>query len=247
MMQRECFLEDILEHPQDDAPRLRFADWLEEECNPLGEFIRVQCKLASLPVNHVAILELETRERELLAEFERDWVGDLAQMVDWWTFRRGFVEEIGTSASKFLANACTLFQRMPIQEIHLCRVRDQMAAVADCAYLQRASNLDLSNNIVRDQGVRLLANSRHLAHVCVLNLSSGGIGDAGIRALAGSSHLAELRELYLGDNRISSRGVRALAQSPLADQLQVLHLRFNTIGADGTELLQRRLGERVHV
>lgn len=247
MLQRERFLEDILEHPQDDGPRLSYADWLDEQCDPLGEFIRVQCKLASLPINHRAVLELETRERELLAEFENLWVGDLVHMVHWWTFRRGFVEEIGTSASNFLTHAAALFQRMPIQEIHLCRVRDQITALAASAYLQRASNLDLSNNVVRDQGVRVLANSPNLARVTVLNLSSSGIGDSGLKALAASAHLMELRELYLGDNRISSSGVRALAQSSLADQLQVLHLRFNTIGADGAALLQRRLGERVHL
>jgi len=247
MMHPEKFFEDILEHPQDDAPRLLYAEWLEEHGDPLGEFIRVQCRLARLPMNHLCVLELETRERELLAEYERDWVGDLGDMLDWWTFRRGFVEEIGTSTDKFLANACSLFQRAPIQEVHLCGVRNRIEPLAASAYLQRASYLDLSNNVVRDQGARLLAGSPYLAHVRGLNLSSSGIGDAGLKALAASSHFPELRELYLDDNRFGTSGVRALAHSSLAEQLQVLHLRFNTIGADGAELLQRRLGERVHL
>jgi uncharacterized protein (TIGR02996 family) len=247
MMHAERFLEDILEHPQDDAPRLEYADWLEDHCDPLGEFIRVQCRLASLPVNHVSVLELETRERELLAEFEGDWVGDLADMVDWWTFRRGFVEEIGTSTDKFLANACALFERVPIHVVHLCQLNEHMETLAASAYLQQTSYLDLSNNRVRDRGARLLARSPYLAHVRGLNLSSSGIGDAGLKALAVSPGLPELRELYLGDNRISNNGVRVLARSSLAQQLQVLHLRFNTIGADGADLLQRRLGERVHL
>ena len=246
-MHAERLLEDVLEHPQDDAPRITYADWLDERCEPLGEFIRVQCRLARLPANHLCVLELERREHELLAEYERDWVEDLAGMVDWWTFRRGFVEEIGTSTDKFLRHACSLFQRAPIQEVHLCGVRDRMEPLAASAFLQRATYLDLSNNVVRDQGARLLADSRYLAHIRGLNLSSSGIGDAGLKALAASPHLSELRELYLGDNRISNNGVRAFAQSPLADQLHLLHLRFNTIGADGADLLQRRLGERVHL
>jgi uncharacterized protein (TIGR02996 family) len=247
MMHPERFLEDILEHPQEDEPRLRYADWLVERGDPLGEFIRIQCQLARLPVNHVSVLQLEKRERALLAEFDTDWVGDLALMADWWTFRRGFVEEIATSAGKFLAHACSLFQRAPIQEIHLCRARDQIESLVSSPYLERANYLDLSDNFIRDFGARLLANSPHLGHVRGLNLSSSGIGDGGIKALAASRNLVELRELYLGDNRIGSTGVRALAHSPLARQLQVLHLRFNTIGADGAELLQRRLGDRVHL
>ena len=247
MMHPERFLEDILEHPHDDAPRDEYAEWLEEHCDPLGEFIRIQCRLARLPANHVCVHELETRERELLAEHEETWVGDLADMLDWWTFRRGFLHEIGTCTDRFLTNACSLFQRAPIQEVHLRRVRDQIEPLAATAYLQRTSYLDLSSNTVRDHGVRLLANSPYLAHIRGLNLSSSGIGDAGLKALIDSNHLPELRELYLGDNRIGNNGVRALAHSPLARQLLILHLRFNTIGADGAELLQCRLGERVHL
>jgi uncharacterized protein (TIGR02996 family) len=247
MMHPDRFLGDILEHPEADAPRFRYADWLDEHCDPLGEFIRVQCRLARLPVSHACVLELETKERALLAEHESDWVSDLIGMVDWWTFRRGFVEEIGTSTGQFLANSCSLFQRAPIQEVHLCRVRDQIEPLAASAYLQRTSFLDLSGNIVRDQGARVLADSPYLAHVRGLNLSSSGIGDAGLKALAASPHLSELRELYLSDNRISSRGVRAVADSPMAKRLHVLNLRFNAIGADGAELLQRRLGDRVQL
>jgi uncharacterized protein (TIGR02996 family) len=42
------FLRAILESPEDDAPRLVFADALEEEGDPRGEFIRVQCELADV-------------------------------------------------------------------------------------------------------------------------------------------------------------------------------------------------------
>jgi uncharacterized protein (TIGR02996 family) len=245
MMQLERLLEDILEHPQDDAPRLMYADWLDEHCPPRAEFIRVQCRLARLPANHVCVFDLERRERELLAEYEAEWVEDLADMVDWWTFRRGFVEEIGTSADRFLHHACALFQRAPIQEVHLRGARDRVERLSSSPFLQRVTYLDMSNNPVRDPGARCLANSRHLARVQGLNLGSSGIGDAGLNALGASPHLAELRELYLGDNYISNNGVRAFAQSALADQLQLLHLRFNTIGADGADALHQRLGERV--
>jgi uncharacterized protein (TIGR02996 family) len=245
MMQLERLLEDILEHPQDDASRLIYADWLDEHCPPRAEFIRVQCRLARLPANHVCMFELERRERELLAEYEAEWVEDIADMVDWWTFERGFVEEIGASADRFLLHACSLFQRAPIQKIHLRGTRDRIEALAASPFLQRVSYLDLSNNPVRDHGARCLANSRYLARVQGLNLSSSGIGDAGLKALGASPHLAEVRELYLGDNYISNTGVRAFAQSGLASQLQLLHLRFNTISADGAEVLHQRLGERV--
>jgi uncharacterized protein (TIGR02996 family) len=52
MKHEDAFLQSIREHPEDDTPRLIFADWLDEHDNgkngyaPRAEFIRVQCELA---------------------------------------------------------------------------------------------------------------------------------------------------------------------------------------------------------
>ncbi len=49
MRQDNGFLEDITEHPDDDTPRLVYADWLDDHGQPeRAEFIRVQCELARL-------------------------------------------------------------------------------------------------------------------------------------------------------------------------------------------------------
>lgn len=55
---RTAFLQAILERPEDDAPRLIMADWLEENGEEArAEFIRVQCELAkygdNMPENTV--------------------------------------------------------------------------------------------------------------------------------------------------------------------------------------------------
>jgi uncharacterized protein (TIGR02996 family) len=48
MTQDEAFLEAIREQPDDDAPRLIYADWLEEHgghaCSVRAQFIPVQCE-----------------------------------------------------------------------------------------------------------------------------------------------------------------------------------------------------------
>lgn len=50
MTERESFLAAIIADPQEDAPRLIFADWLEEHGErDRAEFIRVQCELAMTP------------------------------------------------------------------------------------------------------------------------------------------------------------------------------------------------------
>src|SRR5690348_10440338 len=48
MTHEEAFLASILENPDDDAPRLIYADWLDEQGrHDRAEFIRIQCELAT--------------------------------------------------------------------------------------------------------------------------------------------------------------------------------------------------------
>lgn len=45
----DAFLADVIAHPRDDAPRLVYADWLEDNGRAeRAEFIRVQCELARM-------------------------------------------------------------------------------------------------------------------------------------------------------------------------------------------------------
>src|SRR5690348_15458846 len=104
------FLQAVLDNPHDDQPRLDYAHWLDDCCDPRGEFIRVQCLLASLPAANPQVLELETRQRELLVEFERQWVGGIAELADWWVFRRGFIEEIAIASARFIEHGEELFR-----------------------------------------------------------------------------------------------------------------------------------------
>ena len=48
MTHDEAFLQAILEAPEDETPRLVYADWLEDQGDPRGEFIRLQAQLARL-------------------------------------------------------------------------------------------------------------------------------------------------------------------------------------------------------
>jgi uncharacterized protein (TIGR02996 family) len=67
-MSHDAFLDEIRADPEDTIPRLIYADWLEENGDPLAELIRVQCELAELDVEVEGRSELRQREREHLAE-----------------------------------------------------------------------------------------------------------------------------------------------------------------------------------
>jgi hypothetical protein len=69
-----------------------YADYLDERGDPRGEFVRVQVDLARLPKSAPRRTELEARERQLLEQHERQWLGRRHSPLLHWRFRRGFVE-----------------------------------------------------------------------------------------------------------------------------------------------------------
>jgi carbon storage regulator len=81
------FWEAILEAPGDEGTRLVFADWLEERGDPLGEFLRNQCRLARLDPGDARGRELEGRQRALWAEHGAAWGAALPPAL--WSGRGG--------------------------------------------------------------------------------------------------------------------------------------------------------------
>src|SRR5262245_14766845 len=98
--QEQALLWEIIEHPDDDDPRLIYADWLEERGSPRAEFIRLQCDRAKL--EQPASRELLRREQSLLAAHRWDWLSSLGLSLMWYAFRRGFVEDAMVSAEEFI-------------------------------------------------------------------------------------------------------------------------------------------------
>jgi uncharacterized protein (TIGR02996 family) len=102
----DAFLQAILENPDDDTPRLIYADYLDEHGDPdRAEFIRVQVALASLPPDDRRREQLGDRERELLAGHREDWLGPLRPLLSGWTFRRGLLDAITVPAATYLQHA----------------------------------------------------------------------------------------------------------------------------------------------
>src|SRR5262245_47228166 len=85
--------------PDDDAPRLVYADWLSARGDPRGEFIRVQCALAETKRPAKERNELRQREAALLRKHAADWLGGLAGHLlhrdDFgWQFARGWLDAL---------------------------------------------------------------------------------------------------------------------------------------------------------
>jgi uncharacterized protein (TIGR02996 family) len=76
--QAAAFERALAEDPDDVAGWSAYADYLDEQGSPRGEFMQVQLALEDESRSRQERKQLQAREKELLKEHERDWLGNLA-------------------------------------------------------------------------------------------------------------------------------------------------------------------------
>lgn len=141
-----AFLVDILAHPEDDTPRLIYADWLEEHgAEERAELIRVQCRLAQQPecLNGRGTLgldwccrvcDLRRHERRILSatgtadapivpQARANWAPSLRNILPWdmgsWTWCRGFVEAVSCTCQGWVRHGPHLVREYPLTSVKL--------------------------------------------------------------------------------------------------------------------------------
>src|SRR4051794_30439631 len=138
MTPADAFLCDIIEHPEDDAPRLVYADWLDDHGQPeRAEFIRLQCRLASLPDRDPQGPALRQREGELLQANRDQWTAGLKGLVRDCRFERGFVCWVETSGEQFIEHGGRLLDLAPIRSVRLGPRARRALQLVDCPHLAR--------------------------------------------------------------------------------------------------------------
>lgn len=148
MTDEAALLAAVLNNPDDDAPRLIYADWLDEqgECDR-AEFIRVQCRLAELGGEimrrqffHGLLLERDRllgREEELWLRLPETVFGKWPRHVvmagcpsegahrlgqagmPCGIVSRGFVHAVTCAAEDWLARGDAILAAQPVQEVTL--------------------------------------------------------------------------------------------------------------------------------
>jgi uncharacterized protein (TIGR02996 family) len=238
MNHEQAFLQAIREAPHDDAPRLIYADWLEEqggaERTARAAFIRIQCRLPELPGDDPARCRLEDEAADLLAGYEGEWTQPLHGIADDWRFSRGFIECITIDAPKFRAHAQCLFDFTPLRSLHLFIHPRDVPHLAACEHLQEIETLDFNGCHLTDRALQQLLTSPHLGRLTALHLSGNDINTPGLRALVQSPLFARLCLLDLSRNRaIGDTAVRLLAQANPGNDLKVLNLAGNNLTLNG--------------
>lgn len=170
MPDESAFLRTICDAPDDDGPRLVYADWLEESGDTLrAEFIRVGCAaaqpapaackqfMAGCDCGHCKARgewsAAVAREGELLAsDHPRDWAADLDQVgfvllqhkrrrPKFQAWNRGFVESVRASSAVVGLHLKDALQRWPLRHIYLADYPARPIAVGEWKLLPEFDTL----------------------------------------------------------------------------------------------------------
>ena len=237
-----ALLAEVKDRPDDDAPRLLLADWLEKHDDPRGEFVRLQVTRARLSPRDPRRAVLEQREQELLGRFRDIWLGPLRTLLVPCKFERGLVHIAVHAAGLLAARGAEAGPSEAFAWIDglTCIAALSAASVetlAASSSLLQLNELHLNAARLGPRGAARLAGLPTLARLTALYLWWGEIGPAGATALAASPHLSNLRTLHLPGHRIGPDGAAALARSPHLTRLTVLRLSHNDLGPDGAAAL----------
>ena len=263
---REALFAAILAAPDDDLPRLVFADYLDEQGHPAlaarAAFIRLQVETEKLPVGSAVRLELNRRAGELRPQFRDEWAdafapGELTGAVV--NYRRGFVDEVQLELGRLLAVGDRMFAAAPVRVLRVryqrgpddpANDRDRFSGM-EC--LQRVRILQFGPHLRDRTGGPLesLTMCQYMTNVRRLELSNNELDDywpiAFAQLFAGSPLAGSLRELDLSLNQLTDRSAHTLAAATWPHPLTELNLKGNRFTPAGVDTLRRRFGNAVRV
>lgn len=224
MSDQDAFLRAICDQPDEDTPRLAFADFLDDSGGGVNaawaELIRVQVPLARGPGADRD--RLVARECELTPVVVDQWSERMGipAPLRWKNWVRGFPLTLGGTGEHIRAAYPTFAGRVPFREITI-RNATEADLIALAAWPEAA--------LVRKLGV--------------WTELPRSISERGLLALAGCSHLSGLQRLQMEWVGYTERGMRAFLDSPFLAGLVSVKL----VGRDFEGMsdgLQQRVRQR---
>ena len=234
--QRDALYRAICQFPDEDTPRLIFADLIEEEGESArAAFIRTQVELAALP--DYDPLWVKCRQFDPGVTLGQHMTHTLPKLPDGFTvrafrFRRGFVWRVTALNTEALARrGDDLFDVAPIRALCLDD-RPDLAELADCPALARLHRLEFADTFLDGDDIAALVNSPHAAGLTDLVFESDAIRAEGLELLAGSELFGRLQALRIDKHTIApALLVDALAAADEPGNLHKLSLPFNELQA----------------
>ena len=274
MDEEHALLAAIVANPDEDTPRLVYADWLDEHAESLpearrasarakAEYIRLQCAYARLrygsPEYERTWGELQRGSLELRREFEKSWVAELGLPPNRHTycwFQRGMVGKVWCTVRYFVNHAdailaaapveCVTFRQLTQKNLRELAKSPHIGKVRGAEFLLGETAADLVAAYLRTVPTAGLRSLELRVHTVIPSTPGWTTRNVALaRVIAQCAGLAGLRRLALGHAGIGEEGARALVDSPHLNGLEYLDLRDNGIGLGAEPPLRFRFGPAV--
>ncbi|MBP3959686.1 TIGR02996 domain-containing protein [Gemmata sp. G18] len=237
----------ICAHPDEDTPRLAFADLIEENGEPRrAAFIRTQITLARLPVYDPGWVSVRQHDPDAATGWcmTEQLPKPPPPGCEWtrFEFRRGFPWKIGVlSLTAFLESGDAVFDTAPIQAIDLDqRDRPDLASLAEWPHLARLHRLTFSTGWFDPADIARLAESPHTSNITELGFEFESISPEGLSTLAAAPLFNRLKALELSSNAFPpALLIDALGAARGSGALSRLSLPNNRVGRNDAEALFR--------
>jgi uncharacterized protein (TIGR02996 family) len=248
MSDRDALLHAIAARPEEDTPRLMYADWLEENGEPeRADFVRTQVLIAQPGRTNEEQFHLVRKNVAYMQDWTRQWKEQLPRVpgIEWGDFNRGLIEEVQADDERpVVTHAAEIFAVPGVHVLRLRRLIDGLA-LAGVPELERLRALRMVSARATAPHLRALLASAHLCNLKVLDLH-GNSADDGVAGAIADGRFPHLAELWLGSNTVGNAGAHELTRSPHLYGLQVLDLLGNAhIGTGARAALKAKFRKRV--
>ncbi len=217
MSLQDELLAAVAADPDNDLPRLVYADWLASQPGDadraLAEFIRLQCENERRVGRRAYYRPLDDQERGLLEEYRDQWLGKATDLEEDFNifWNRGFPER---------AHA---------------RIGMRPKMLASLPTLPTLRDLGLFSCSILDRHCRALAQNRFLE---VLDLNGTQVGDEGLAELIS----LPLTELFLAWTAVTGEGLLRLSEFTTLQRVWLGQTQFERWADEIALLRQRRPG-----
>jgi len=169
----------VLASPDDDLPRLVFADYIEENGDPeRAAFIRAQIELAKTPEYEPFAVLCKTRKREWVSgePWHRDVYDLLANSTAYFprpSHRRGFGWCVGLANPRWVELIAFALRKQPIASLHVrTGTLDDWRSFAAADWLPRIVAMTLDGISSPNEPLRCLRESPHTTGITSLRLET---------------------------------------------------------------------------
>jgi uncharacterized protein (TIGR02996 family) len=197
--ERRALMAAIIANPDEDTPRLVFADWLQangdKHDQARAEFIRLQIEIAKLPEKDPRRKKLSRRAEKLVREHDATWIAPLlgiedllrTHVPDISNYARGLWGSLFAPVQHFLLNASQrllpdAFAAVGVEEVLFAGSTKRIEALASAPALRWVARVIYPE--ADDKFLRAFGGAENCAHLSSIELENPQITDTGLRAFA---------------------------------------------------------------